>query len=148
MEPLLLALASIVVIAALAWAARRWLGAPLCPVCVGVGGTWLWLLVARELGFGADTTVLALLLGGSVAGLAGQLEKRLPAGRSPLAWKALFIPPGFVVAHALASQRWLLAAAMALALAAVSAWFLFPRVAAARDSEQVEALTRKMENCC
>jgi len=148
MEPLLIALASILAIAAAAWAARRWLGAPVCPLCVGVGGTWLWLLAARELGFAIDTTVLAVLLGGSVAGLAGQLEKRLPAARSPLAWKALFIPPGFVVAHALVTQRWLLAAGVALALAALSAWVLAAPRAEREDSEQVDALTRKMKNCC
>ncbi len=77
-----------------------------------------------------------------------EFTDRDAAARSPLAWKALFIPPGFVVAHALVTQRWLLAAGVALALAALSAWVLAAPRAEREDSEQVDALTRKMKNCC
>lgn len=45
-------------------------------------------------------SVDAMLLGGSVAGIAYQVEQRLPLERSPLLWKILFIPAGFVAAYA------------------------------------------------
>jgi len=83
---ILLAVVSVLGITALAWAARRLLAAPVCPICAGVAGTWLWMLAGRELGYAADATVLAILLGATVAGSAYQLEKRLPPGRSRLLW--------------------------------------------------------------
>src|SRR3990172_8674039 len=84
---------SILAISGVAWAAKRMLRVPVCPICLGVGGTWLWMLIGRSLGYAVDATMLAILLGGSVAGIAYQLERRLPQGRSPLLWKILFIPP-------------------------------------------------------
>lgn len=148
MAPILTVTASILAISGAMWAARRWLAAPVCPICLGVGGTWLWMVVARALGYPVDATLLAMLLGGSVAGIAYQVEKRLPQGRSALLWKTLFIPLGFVAAYALVGQRWALLGAAGVALALLAASFLRVPGAAAADNENVEALTRKMRNCC
>jgi hypothetical protein len=92
--------------------------------------------------------MLAVLLGGSVAGITYQVEKRLPPGRSALLWKTLFIPPGFVAAYALSLPNWTLFGSMSVALALLTAFFLIAPSAAKADSEAVEALKKKMQSCC
>jgi len=142
------AIVSILGITALAWAARRALPFPVCPICAGVAGTWLWMLAGRELGYAADATVLAILLGATVAGSAYQLEKRLPPERSLLLWKALFVPVGLVAAYALVWSRWALAGAAFASLIALTAGFLAPPRAIARDPSKIEELERQMKRCC
>jgi len=106
MAAILITTLSILAIAGAAWAAKKWLRVPLCPICLGVGGTWLWMLIGRSLGYSVDAAMLSILLGGSVVGIAFQVERRLPQGRSPLLWKTLFIPAGFAAAYALAAAQW------------------------------------------
>lgn len=139
---------SILVISGAAWAAKKMLRAPVCPICLGVGGTWSWMLIGRSLGYAVDITMLAILLGGSVAGIAYQVEKRLPPGRSPLAWKTLFIPAGFVAAYALAAPQWVLFAMVSVGLVLLTAFFLLPHGASGEESETVEELKKKMRECC
>lgn len=139
---------SILAIAALAWAARRVLGLPLCPICLGVGGTWSWMLVARALAVPIDTTMLPILLGGSAVGAAYLLENRLPPGRSSLLWKTLAIPLGFVAAQGLMVFDWILLAAALGALALLAALFFRAPSAPAKDSAAVEELKRRMKSCC
>lgn len=139
---------SIFAIAGVAWAARKLLRAPVCPICLGVGGTWLWMLIARALGHAVDATMLSILLGGSVAGIAYLVERRLPQGRSALIWKTLFIPAGFVAAYALAAPQWILFAVTSVALVLLTAFFLVPPAASGEQSETVEELKKKMQQCC
>jgi len=139
---------SILAISGVAWAAKRMLRVPVCPICLGVGGTWLWMLIGRSLGYAVDATMLSILLGGSVAGIAYQLERRLPQGRSPLLWKTLFIPPGFVAAYALAAPQWILFAVTSVALVLLAAFFLLRTGSSAEPSETVEELKKKMQQCC
>ncbi len=139
---------SILAITGLAWAAKKLLRVPVCPICLGVGATWLWMVIARSLGHAVDTTMLAILLGGSVAGIAYQVEKRLPQGRSPLLWKTLFIPAGFVAAYALVAPQWALFAMVSVALVLLTAFFLLPPGASGEASETVEELKKKMRECC
>lgn len=148
MTIVLTTIASILAIAALAWAASRMLRVPLCPICAGVAGTWLWMVVARHFGFAVDISMLPTLLGGSVVGVAYQLERRLAKGRSPLLWKTLFIPAGFAAAYALAVAHWALLATVLVALLLLTAYFLLPRGSAKTSSSAVQALESKMKNCC
>lgn len=148
MSTILLTLASVFGIASAMWAARRLLSLPICPICLGVGGTWLWMLLARELGHAIDATMLAVLLGASVVGLADLVEKRMPPGRSALLWKTLFIPLGAAAAYALVSQLWLVVAGASVVFMVLAALFLAaPRTSHAQSST-VEELAAKMKNCC
>lgn len=139
---------SIFAIAGLAWAAKKLLRAPVCPICLGVGGTWLWMVIARSFGHAVDPAMLAILLGGSVAGIAYQVEKRLPQGRSPLLWKTLFIPAGFVAAYGIAVSQWALFGVTGGALVVLTVFFLVSPGASVEPSETVEELKRKMKQCC
>ncbi|MGB5081263.1 MAG: hypothetical protein WBO23_11030 [Burkholderiales bacterium] len=148
MTAILTATLSILAISGVAWAAKKLLRVPICPICLGVGGTWLCMVIVRSLGYSVDTTILAILLGGSVAGIAYQVEKRLPQGRSPLLWKTLFVPAGFVAAYALAAPQWALFAVTGVALVLLTTFFLLPPGASGEASEAVEELKKKMRECC
>ena len=148
MNVILATLFSILAISGMGWAAKKLLRIPLCPICLGVGATWLWMVIARALGHAVDTAMLSILLGGSVAGIAYQLEKRLPPGRSPLLWKTLFIPAGFAAAYSLAQLQWILFAVTGAALVLLTAFFLLPPGVSGEESETVEELKKKMQNCC
>jgi len=106
------------------------------------------MLIGRALGYAVDATILAMLLGGSVVGIAYLIEKRLPQGRSPSLWKALFIPVGFVAAYGLAMSLWVLCAVTAVILLLLSVFFLARPAASEAPSETVEELKKKMQQCC
>ncbi|MBE0627909.1 MAG: hypothetical protein IH606_24205 [Burkholderiales bacterium] len=148
MEIIVSTIASILAIAGLAWAARRLLQLNICPICSGVAGTWLWMLVARHYGVTVDTSMLSALLGGSAVGIAYQLEKRVDGARSQLLWKTLFIPAGFAAAYALVASQWALLAAALLALSLLMAYFLWPHGGETAASAAVRELESKMKNCC
>lgn len=146
MTSLGLAIVSMLALTVLAWLAGKVSRFSVCPICVGVSGTWLWMLVARLAGFAVDTAILAIFLGASVVGVAQWIETRLPPGRSPLLWKALALLSGFTAAYGLVTERWILAAAAALAL--LTALFLRPQREVAGDPAIVAQLEERMKKCC
>lgn len=148
MTAILITSLSILAIAALAWVAKLVLRVRVCPICLGVGGTWLWVVVARFLRFAVDTSMLPILLGGSVVGVAYQLEKHLPQGRSPLLWKTLFIPAGFIAAYGLAVPDWTALAAAMVALLPLAAIFFLSLQVRAKDRATIEKLEQQMKQCC
>lgn len=148
MNEILLVSSSILAIAAFAWGARRAFDLPLCPICLGVGGTWLWMLGARMLALPIDTTMLPILMGGSVVGTAYLLEKRLSPGRSGLLWKTLAIPLGFIAAQGLMLFDWIVVAVALGVLAILSALFFRVEPEPTTDSAAVEELKRRMKDCC
>ena len=148
MDVILLTTVSILAITGFAWLAGKILPFPVCPICVGVAGTWLWMLAAQLAGFPLDPSMLAILLGGSVVGSAYQLEKHLPEGRSPLLLKTLFLPIGFLAAYGLAVPHWSLLAMAVAALLLLSVVFFVPRRHPEKNSAAVEKLERDMKKCC
>lgn len=91
---------------------------------------------------------MAILMGGSVVGIAYQLEKRLPAQRSAIAWKMIFIPIGFAAVYALLNEWWG-ALAVALVFLCITAWFflLAARPGKAED-KKISELEKEMKKCC
>ena len=141
-------LASVWAIAILAWAAGKRLPFAVCPICVGVGGTWLWMAGARLAGLSVDPAMLAVLLGGSAVGIAYALEKRLPPRRSPVLWKALFIPTGFVAAFGVAVPHWLALVAGLAGLSLLALVFLLSKRTGEASSAAVESIEEQMKRCC
>ena len=148
MTVILITTSSILAITGFAWLAAKILPFRVCPICIGVAGTWLWMLGAQLAGFAFDASMLAILLGGSVVGIAYQLEKHLPQGRSLLLWKTLFVSIGFVAAYALAVPQWSLLAMAVAALLLLTAVFFVPRHHADKNSAAVAKLERDMKKCC
>jgi hypothetical protein len=149
MMSLLVAIASMFILGLLAWLAGKVSSrVPICPVCIGVAGTWLWMVAARFGGYAVDTTLLGILMGASVVGFAQAIETRLPTGRSPLVWKALALPVGIVAAAGMAGEHWALAAAAGAALGFLAALFLRRRRADGGDAAAVAQLEERMKKCC
>ncbi|MBI4022205.1 MAG: hypothetical protein HY372_02515 [Candidatus Andersenbacteria bacterium] len=122
----------------------------LCPICAGVAGTCMLLLAWYWLGGAVNLLVPAILLGGSVVGLAYQGEKRLAATRSPLLWKALFIPTGFAAAGWLLASQWLMFSGAISLLGLITMAFFMPRNSRATRMARGAsmALREKMKHCC
>lgn len=152
---IVIAAASIFILTAAVRLAGKLLPVKVCPICAGVSLTWLWILTGIYLGKLEALLwmpIAAVALGGSVVGIAYQLEKRLPrennSWRTPLLWKSLFIPPGFAAAYGLAAQSWIAAAAGA-ALAAIAASVFFARRTQSGPKDATVAdLEEKMKECC
>ena len=157
-----IALISIFVITGLAWVTRNFLRFPICPICAGVAGTWGWMLVARFIGISPTLTapevlvILALLMGGSVVGISYQIEKRLPKNRSPLLWKILFIPIGFLTVWSTLNAAWWTLGIAGAAIVFFSIIFFFfavapksqPEPSLESSNETVERIKKDMEKCC
>lgn len=145
-------IASILILTALAFLVRKSAAPWLCPLCAGVAGTWLGLLGAYFGGFTVDLRIPAILLGGSVVGLAAQGEKIL-ANRNEtyrLVWKTLFVTVGFATAWFVINSAWI---EVVLGLAILGfltflPWVGFPSTVHDATSGQVEQLRKQMKSCC
>lgn len=142
----------ILILTALAFLVRKSAASWLCPLCAGVAGTWLGLLGAHLAGFTVDLRLPAILLGGSVVGLAAQGEKIL-ANRSEtyqLVWKTLFVTIGFATAWFVINLAW---SAVAIGLVALGVITLLPWVGMSAQGTtgrpgHVERLKEQMKSCC
>ncbi|MDO8600984.1 MAG: hypothetical protein Q7R73_05295 [bacterium] len=149
---IIIATISILGITAFVWTANRILPFYICPICAGVSGTWIWIVIGMFFGLldaGSWSLVAALAMGGSVVGIAYQMEKYLSERCSPLLWKTLFIPTGFVLVYSILS-RWMVGfwvSAPLLAIWLLSCWGRSRRNSA-EDNKQIEMLKKKMKNCC
>ena len=118
----------------------------ICPICVLVSGTWITLLIARSLGSQIDLALIAMLIGGSVVGLAYTLAKRLPPDRHT-SWKLFSIPLGFVTAYSALMGLWFICAGALVGLGAVVLFFFGRKKNKSASSEAAE-LEDKMKQCC
>lgn len=144
-----IAVASIFLITLVVWLTNRILPFKVCSICVAVAGTWMWMLGAYLLGFPVDLFVPAILMGGSVVGIAYQVGKHLPQRRSHLLWESLFTPVGFFAVWSLLSFWWLgFWGAIALSLLIVVAFLSPPKRLSLKENEKVKELKEKMKECC
>jgi hypothetical protein len=148
MTTLIVAIASMLVLTALAWLTSKAVRAALCPVCIGVSGTWVGLLVARLAGAAVDPVVLGILLGSTVLGLTQWQAERLPPGRGALLWKTTALAAGFGAAYGIVAERWLFASAAALALALAAALFRTSPEVRGPASEAASRLEERLKRCC
>jgi len=149
-------LTSIIVITVLVWLTNRILLLRLrsrsvfqiCPICAGVTGTWLWLIMAHFLGYRIVLTIPALLIGGTVVGVMTKLE-RLVEPKFVLVWKTIFVISGFLAANSLISGIWpIFVIGIILALIATFA-FKTRKIKLDRpESGQIKELEKKIKNCC
>lgn len=139
----------ILTIAGIIWLVNRILPFEICPICAGVFGTWFGLLVAQVIGYNIDMIIPAILMGGSVVGMAYQIEKRLPFNRSSLFWKIIFIPAGFIVVYSLLIKQWVTAFILIILLILfVIFFFSAGKKNKSEINEKVEELKDKMKSCC
>lgn len=145
-------LSSIVCLTALAFLVRKTVTPWLCPLCTGVAGTWLWLLGAHFAGFAVDLRIPAILLGGSVVGLASQTDKILLERSETyrLVWKTLFVTGGFATVWFVTTLNW---SGVAIGLSALGLITLLPWAGKSAQgqtgpSQRIERLKEQMKSCC
>ncbi len=141
---------SILVITLVVWLANKILPFTVCPICAGSFLTWVGLVSAHFMGYQIDLVVPALLMGGSVVGIAYQLEKKFrnqSAGRL-LLFKVFFIPAGFVAAYAVLEQLWVALLVAIVFLFALSCLLSSSSSTAGSREETVGDIEKKMKDCC
>ena len=125
----------------------------ICPACVIVSGTWLVLSGAVAFDFlPADTWILpvAILMGGTVVGLAWQAEKTYEwSQRHPIFNKVLFFLPGFPAVYVFAANlnRTLFALEVVLMLL-FGYLFFVKRGPSPGQNPQTAKLEEKLKKCC
>ncbi|OHA09378.1 MAG: hypothetical protein A3B37_02330 [Candidatus Sungbacteria bacterium RIFCSPLOWO2_01_FULL_59_16] len=144
-----LAMASILAITALAYGATRFFRIAVCPICAGVSATWIGMLAAKTAGYAVESSVIALLMGGTVVGIAYQIERRLAPGRSSLLEKTLFIPTGFIAAYSLLTAAYQTFSVSVGLAALIALFFLRQREPApSARSDRTADLEERMKQCC
>lgn len=153
---ILITTVSILTITGLVWLVNKALSIKICPICIGVFVTWLWVLIGLYTGWledGSWKLIAAIAMGGSIVGISYQIEKRLilagvSAGKL-LLFKIFFVPVGFVGVYSLISGWWLVFAVCVLFLIAISLIFLRPPPTKREESKKtVKDLEEKMKDCC
>ncbi|MBI4119274.1 MAG: hypothetical protein HY456_00315 [Parcubacteria group bacterium] len=152
---IVIATISILAITGLVRLLNRILPFKICPICAGVAGTWLWMLTAKFLGYEIDPVIPAMLMGGSVVGIAYQIEKRPAFAKASagklLLWKTLFIPMGFIAVYSAVLSWWLVFIATVTILIILTLKFkevVAPSGRASLHEMRREELEKKMEDCC
>ncbi len=144
----------IAVITVMAW---RFGGRPslrICPICVGVSGTWILFTAAVLAGYlpGDYKLPIAMLMGGSVVGIAFQGEKRFKwAADDIFYWKAPVIIVGMPVAYWLFIKMSWAVLALEIILLAFAAYVLFAGSGGEKsqtNKHKVDEIKKKMESCC
>lgn len=143
---------SILAIACFSLAINRLLPFKICPICAGVSGTWIWMLTLKFLGYEINLAILSMLMGGSVVGIAYQIEKKLAGGfygwRTPILWKIFFIPVGFVAVYGILEELWIVFSLAVLFLVLVATFFVLPREISGQSKAKIDELKEKMKSCC
>lgn len=150
----------IVVITGLVWALNKLLPFKVCPVCAGVSGTWTLLTAAMLSSVLPATSYLlptAILMGGTVVGIAYQGEKSLQrVRRYPVAWKLAVMAVGFPLVYgAVQYMSWTTFGIELTVLAGVVYLFFVRRgvsggghVLHSDDAHNVQRIEKGLEQCC
>lgn len=128
----------------------RW---KICVVCAGVSLTWLTLTALMLVGFLSTVFYLlpiAILMGGTVVGIAFQGEKRFKWAKNLFYWKAPVVIIGFIIAYLLLVNISWNTFAVELALLGFLTYFLFlqPSAGKSPQGEAIGELEEKLKDCC
>lgn len=139
-------IASILILTVLVRLANSILQSSVCPVCAGSLLTWVGLIGAHLAGYTVNLAIPAVLMGGSVVGIAYQLEKKFwrPAD-APLLFKTLFMPGGFLAAYAVLAEEWIGALVITAFLVIVAYAFIPKQSLPVGTTMNVK---KKIEDCC
>lgn len=128
----------------------------ICPICVIVSGTWLILSAGVAWGYFSAISSLvpiALLMGGTVAGIAYQGERKLDwASRHQLLWKILVVLFGMPLAYIFVTNLSKPIVIIELFLLLLISYFFFVKrsgqSSGSKTDKRVRDIEEKMEQCC
>lgn len=159
---ILITLVSILTLTGAVWLFNRVFKTLICPICAGVSLTWLWLLVAMWLGvipYSQFVIPAALLMGGSVVGIAYQSAPHRPPSLTKFTWLTWLVLAGFGLAYGLLTLSWMIIGASGLLGLGLLLYGLLSRPQAkegrtflspAKQSQAKTAqeLEKELEECC
>ncbi|MBI2446488.1 MAG: hypothetical protein HYV51_01550 [Parcubacteria group bacterium] len=126
-----------------------------CPVCAGVSLAWFIISLAVLLGwlpFLEYQLVIAILMGGTAAGIVNQAEKKFPKFADNIfLFKIPIIFSGFILAYWGVSRITpgsLLVEAVILTFAAYIFFIKKSEINNSRTNKNIEKLKKDMEKCC
>ena len=145
------AIISILIITSIVWLVKNKLKFEICPICIGVTLTWLWILIAMNLG---KLSIIdyqlptAFLMGGTVVGLMSKLEQFIKI-KFILFWKTLFVALGFMAAYNLLFGSWMIFV-IGIVLAVTITLVLKTHITLEENqkTKQAKELEEKMKKCC
>ena len=128
----------------------------ICPICAIVSGTWLILSAGvawDHLNLSAYLAPIALLMGGTVVGVAYQGEKKLYwASKHPLLWKMLVVFLGMPIAYLLVNNlNKQIVIIELVSLILISYFFFVNRPAKPgelKSNEKIRDIEEQMDKCC
>ena len=128
----------------------RW---QICLICAGVSLTWLTITALMLSGLLLTTHYLlpvAMLMGGTVVGIAFQGEKRFEWAKNLFYWKAPVIIIGFVVAYLLLINLSWTTFITELVLLGFLTYFIFLQPSGGKlpQGETASGLEEKLKDCC
>lgn len=138
---------SIGLITLLAWGFRRATALNVCPICIGVSATWLIILALMIYGYTIDPILPAILMGGSVVGIAYTTDKKYIDHQYSIIWKVTIIPVGFIAAVGVLRSSWLSVISM-LVISMVLYMFMTKIKMSKNEIAQVSELKEELEDCC
>lgn len=153
MNPLLISSVLIIGFALLTYFFNKITHWRICVICAGVSLTWLSLTFFILKGLFPASYFLfpiAILMGGTVVGIAFQGEKRFKWASNLFYWKGPVVVIGFIIAYLLLVNMSWTAFAIELVLLGFLTYFLFlqPSVDKSSSGRNTTELERKLEDCC
>jgi hypothetical protein len=148
---ILIILTSIFLITGTAWLVKRYLSINICPICAGVFLTWfilLALMLTGKISAFVFQMPIALLMGGSVVGIAYKLESKIKKNKSILLFKVLFILFGFGLAYSLVLFNLISIIIFTILLMSSVFSFLNFKNIDSKPNKDIDELIDKMKNCC
>ena len=156
---MMFAVISILVITGAVWTLNKVMPFKVCPVCAGVSGTWIILTVLMLKGIlqhSSDMIAIAMLMGGTVVGIAYQGEKVLLWPKKwPVLWKLMVMAIGFPAAYYSVQHMSWVALIFEFAVLTLLVYIFFvrhgksvPHVPHRTDPADVQDLEKKLESCC
>lgn len=137
----------------LVWIFNRLTGFKICIICAGVSLSWLTLTALILGGLVSSSlflTPIAILMGGTVVGIAFQGEKKFKWAQNLFYWKAPVTIIGFSIAYLLLANMSWAAFTIELVLLGILAYVFFPQPAIAlpQTKRNISEVEKKLEDCC
>lgn len=118
----------------------------ICPICAGVSGTWLWMLITYFIRPDLIQPLwLGILMGGSIIGIMYQIDKRLAGAMAWIIVKPLWVATGFGVVVALLLYEWSWLSLGLVILAVLGIMIVMTLLSPQNNSSKI---LEKLKNCC
>jgi len=147
---MIIAIISILIITSIVWLIKSKLKFKICPICVGVALTWLWMFIGMLSGKLSIITYqlpTALLMGGTVVGSMFKLEQFIKP-KFLLFWKMVYVIFGFLAMYNLLIGNWVVFVIGIIIIVVITFVFKIYGKEKKQNSEKSKQLEKMMENCC